>query len=662
MTAFPVFEHFAVSGYGMYPGTAHAPGLDVDLQEGLTMILGANGLGKTTLVSMIYRLCAGPFDIPGLDSGGELGGKSLKARKLTRDKSRLFAQRVVDGAENATARLRMDLNGTKIEVGRRLSNLDLVEFRIDGEDSVPSESAYQELVVERAGIPSFGDWILMLRHLTFYFEDRRALVWDPSAQRQLLRLLFLPVDTSEQWARQEREILKLDSRMRNLQSALSREESELAHVDESVGSASEVKDELGLLYELHEADAPKLELLNDQLAALESNRQTARLEALQASLSHESAFRDLERLQLKSIEATFPSDDATASYLFAKLFAGDVCLSCGHTSKVATEQIRERIDTNHCVVCGSTVEGAEEEPVSKVSLERARRKVEVAGSRLDKANSEQAISTQEYEEVLVEVERLQTTVAQRSSRIDLLVRSLPPDDEEIHKHRSELAALRARIQQMKRDLDLRREEFSALIRNVNRQIVKRKTAVQAAFSEFAEGFLLETCDLVWSPQKSRVGEGGDQIDFPAFELEMSGTDFDATVRRSGPQQVSESQREFIDLAFRMALMRVAGTLGVGSLVIDAPESSLDAVFVSRAADVLTRFVDPDSENRLVITSNLVEGNLIPELFRRSGIKSSEDPRVVDLLTIAAPTAATSTLATEYESVKLQLFDRASGTS
>jgi len=39
-------------------------------------------------------------------------------------------------------------------------------------------------------------------------------------------------------------------------------------------------------------------------------------------------------------------------------------------------------------------------------------------------------------------------------------------------------------------------------------------------------------------------------------------------------------------------------------VIDAPESSLDAVFVTRAADVLTRFA-ADGGNRLLITSNLI---------------------------------------------------------
>ena len=68
----------------------------------------------------------------------------------------------------------------------------------------------------------------------------------------------------------------------------------------------------------------------------------------------------------------------------------------------------------------------------------------------------------------------------------------------------------------------------------------------------------------------------------------------------------------------MALAKVATPLGATSLVMDAPESSLDSVFTSRAARVLGRFGKKEEGNRLVITSNLVEGDLIPQLLIGSG--------------------------------------------
>ena len=135
---------------------------------------------------------------------------------------------------------------------------------------------------------------------------------------------------------------------------------------------------------------------------------------------------------------------------------------------------------------------------------------------------------------------------------------------------------------------------------------------------------------------------------------MSGSDFGTTVRRTGPNDVSESQREFIDLAFRMAMMRAASADGSASLVIDTPESSLDAVFAKRAGEILIRFADGDG-NSLIVTSNLVEGSLIPTLA--NGLKRYPDPRqrLVDLFAIAKPTAAVLAEPEEYREVRLKLL-------
>ena len=87
------------------------------------------------------------------------------------------------------------------------------------------------------------------------------------------------------------------------------------------------------------------------------------------------------------------------------------------------------------------------------------------------------------------------------------------------------------------------------------------------------------------------------------------------MRRTGPNDVSESQREFIDVSFRMALASVAATRHVTTLVMDAPESSLDAVFVDRAARVLGTFSRPKEGNCLVVTSNIIKGGLIAALLK-----------------------------------------------
>ena len=449
--------------------------------------------------------------------------------------------------------------------------------------------------------------------------------------------------------------------MRNLQAALSREEAALALAEGAFDDVDAVRAELAVLEELQRIDEPRLSALNDTLATTEAEQQRARLRALQAEAAHESAYRDLERRQLIAIESAFPTAGETARYLLSRLFSDSQCLACGNPAPEAAAELHARVLDGSCVVCGTTLE----QPTGTKSI--VSRAINKSIATLAAAEEQLAAETVErqaadaaLEALLMDIQEITATIASRRARIAMLLRQLPPDEAEVHAQRAELASLGARVAMQKVELAEQRAAFADYVKAVNRDIAARKDAIKSEFDRFAEGFLLEECDLLWSPQKARVGESGEQIEFAAFELDMTGASFSSPVRRSGPEQVSESQREFIDLAFRMTLMEVAAEDLGGTLVIDAPESSLDAVFVSRAATVLSRFGDPETTNRLIITSNLIEGDLVPELLRLARIRSASDRRVIDLLKVAAPTAATSRLKTEYRRVRSSLFRRARG--
>ncbi|MDE2837268.1 MAG: hypothetical protein OXL97_07140 [Chloroflexota bacterium] len=232
---------------------------------------------------------------------------------------------------------------------------------------------------------------------------------------------------------------------------------------------------------------------------------------------------------------------------------------------------------------------------------------------------------------------------------------LPPADREQRQQRYEYSSIQAEILEGQEELVRMRSEFESVLASATDAVLTGAEAVKDSFAAYASDFLMEDCRLEWSPQSAPLGQTGQLFKFPAFQLALGGSDFSGPVRRGGPSDVSESQREFIDISFRMALAHVAASQHVTTLVMDAPESSLDAVFVGRAANVLSTFSRPEAGNCLIVTSNVVDGGLIPVLLRNSMGEADRDARVVDLLTVAVSTAAVRSLWDEYEAARDKLL-------
>ncbi len=351
--------------------------------------------------------------------------------------------------------------------------------------------------------------------------------------------------------------------------------------------------------------------LLDELQEVDNSRKQARQRVLKSEQEHEAAFRSIERIKFAAIGNQFPGRSETGQYIFAQLLTDQECIVCGNNVPEVEAEYANRIENAQCVVCGSerteqdlrleTEDGASINNIkqSTIQLRQIEEDLVEARSSLHKAEAN-------YELHIEQINKLREKIKNHTDRIDLLVSKLPPEEAALNEHRTRLDLMRERVKELKEQLAGLREQFGIFVKKVNLDIVQSKEAIKTSFNKYAEGFLIEKCLLTWAPHKATVGQSGSRFSFPSFELELGGTDFPLPVRRTGPDQVSESQREFIDLAFRMALMSVASERG-SSLVMDAPESSLDAVFAPRAADVLTRFAKPKG-NRLLIT--MVEKSVV----------------------------------------------------
>lgn len=663
MMNLPVIERLQIRNYGLYPGQNHDGVFDIDLKPGLTVVLGANGLGKSTLVNILFRVLTGPWNVSLPD--GNLGTANLVAVALSPKLRSTFSARVNDAAREAIATIVFSIGARRFSVTRSLQKLDLVRFSVDGGPARTEEAELMNAVLAASAIATYGEWIFVLRTMVFFFEDRRMLVWDPTAQRQLLRCLFLDPTQARDWWTAERQILDLDSRMRNLQAALSREEREERENQSLSRAAPEVRAELTSKETLLQGALERQAKLIENIEELDEARRRHRLDALRAAEALHSAVHELERARLAAVEARYPTADESMRYIFSRLMTDDVCSICqtpGRHDKRA--QMLKAIDSKRCVLCDAQVEAVKDAPVDlsdeRVAVLRAR--VEEATVTEAAARRSLEASSAEYTESQKGLAHLNVEAAELAADVEALVRRLPPDEQAARGKTDDLTALKKRVEVMKAELQELREAFAAKLATYRRQIGEFSEQVKAAFDSIAGGFLVEEVSLSWTPMRVVLGQAGSggidlaPIEYPSFSIEMTGANFSRVQRRDSPEQVSESQREFIDLAFRMALVRVGTQSQTSTIIIDAPESSLDAVFVNRAAKVLASFANANSTNRLVVTSNLAAGKLIPAMLEAAeDVPRARFDRIVDLFKAGVPTRAMTHLREEYQQLRQELM-------
>jgi hypothetical protein len=603
----------------------------------------------------------GPFDSRARNTDA-LGTASLEAFEISSEQRREFAQRVRDGAETASATLTYTLGTTRITVSRSLRNLQLLTLEVNGSSvDRADDDVYANTVCEAAGVHAFGDFLLILRQLIFYFEDRRALVWDPAAQTQLLRALLLEPAEAKQWTALERSALSLDSDLRNTQAVMHRQERTLMPTQTSHANVSDVRVQIAVEEKLQDADMKRQDLLGMRAAELDALLSRCRLDLLRTEQSADAAMRNVERAQLTAIAQAFPSFDESMRYIFAQLVSDGFCRACGKKSENAVQRMQNSLALKRCAICDALLPVGNIVPASELTIKR----IDTAREESGKVQQQLYAAQRAYNETRAEYANNQRDLVTLSDRIEqrfqhlkALSAQLPPEETTYREAQKGLEALKTRLETLRAQLAEAQRAFSDFVEVRTKRMHNIAEQQKSAFREYAHGFLLEQITLTWSPVQRKIGQFRDNpyIEFPAFSLDISGSDFVEPVRRDGPDQVSESQREFIDLAFRMALIKVIAANHSGTLVIDAPESSLDAVFVKRAANVLGRFALATEHNHLIVTSNILPGDLLPELIRASTDRDHEH-QIVDLFDIGVPTAAIRMLHQEYAVFRQQLIDR-----
>lgn len=672
MINFPVLDRVSVQNFALYVGKPDSPGLDHSFQPGVNIVVGINGLGKTTLLNILLRSLSGPFDLPGGEGLGE------KKRRLVPADRLWFRRRVPDDAVNATVTVWFHIGERFFEVKRSLANLDILSLSIDQQPWPAAranelEAIYQQQVFQAAGLSSFDDFVFLLRYVVFFLEDRRSLVWDASAQGDILGILFGEQSANRRhYVELFNDLLSKDSEYRNMLAVVNRRKNEYARQTSTIEGG-----QLEMLIQ-------QLDSKREDLAALVARKDE--LARQKDSLREQIENRKQDIYDQRAVVAAelnsfyqsfFPQVNDAARYLLSHFEAETGCLVCGTRSDEAIARVKAKLVMNTCPVCESPIEHAGQpahDPHAGEGIEHRREAIVEMEEYLTSMLAPLAETEEAYARTAADLVAATADVSQLEHQLEAMGQSLPNAIERRQNLREHLDGFQAALNQLEVESNQLTQEFRGLAAAIDAEVQTVAAQIEASFARFISGFLAEDCTIKYTPRQSRIGQRSvtESFAFPHFVPALtSGVHrTSATVREYG-QSVSESQKEFVDLAFRMALLEVAAPDTPSMLILETPEASLDSVFVPRAADLLRRFAareDGASGTRLIASSNVNREQMIPALFgaypdeRFHGQVVDEaaqpsPPRVpmekrerhvLDLLTIAAPTRALERFRQPYE--------------
>ena len=674
MVLLPLITRLRVKNYGLFPGTHSRVGIDKTIEQGLTLIAGINGLGKTTLLNTILRAITGPYDLSGDGVPGEMGitipQKPVELRKKALD---YFRQRVADGARNARVHLTACFGQRELTIVRRMDNLSLIEFQIDGRrcsgtgNRAAEEGKYQNALTELMGLSSFVDVLLILHHVVFFPEDRPGALWNTNTQRHILRALFLDRDDASRVADLERLVQSADSQARNIQTRITATKKELSIALQAEEGVEAVSARLEAEQRLLDADLEEKNRLEELHASLEEERRTIRLEHERAKIEHEEAAGAVERLKYSALATLYPNMNEASRLVIARILTEDKCLVCDATARRRRKELESLLEKGICPACGTPPE-EQQNVAGKYEFEQARldltrERVHIARDEEDFKGNQLAQITQSYDDTVSRLTALEQSVRDRRERHKHLRAQLPSSttSKEIE---HALLTLQRQHKEWKSKLAIHVQHLAELLEKKEEVIKAQGTTVINNFSELAEGLLAETARLAevnLSPRytQARGAEAGKRLQFPAYHAEMIAANRPGFVRRSDPSDVSESQLELIDLAFRLALVRAATPCSAATFVMETPEASLDGLAMERVGKALSVFA-ATAENRLIVTSNLSNSGVITSLFG-GPLKSEQDiedrhRRLLNLLYIAAPNHALEQNRSKYEKLLVEAVE------
>lgn len=574
--------------------------------------MGANGIGKSTLLNCVNFAITGRINPT---------NKKLKSID-TLDRGNNYYLQYFDGRisetdkEYASTRIVFMLGDKRIEVVRNFfPDNSIREYKLDYETQNPRK--YEEDVVRFANLNNYAQFVfLQLKVLTFD-ESRDCLFWNPSILTPTIFLcLGESVDNAERADELAREIQKVNSRIRNVQWEISKQSARLATLIEEKSKTEEARPHY---------------TSEDEVSA--QNEYEEIIKDLEVSESyHQGYIKEKEQIYARITELTVEKVRIKKQYeeCYAQLYAGnghlyknpiimaltsDGCPICHATHQKLPEQIEQALEQNICPLCG--------EPIPKTSTEQTEIIAKLAEidnnlSRLEYELEELILRQKTVEEQLDELKKKIDKLKKCKEDIEKKCYGFLFDDTADDSWTSRIKILQDSISSVEhektkhiKERDQLKMEYDDLCVSLEKIYHRVQVDFLPIFKNFAKEFTGLDLDM------ALISVTDDGRKMFKFILQIDDTN------RDNEFELSESQRFFIDIALRMAIVTFVCTKtnASTSMLIDTPEGSLDIAYETNAGSMFYKYIV--AHQKVIITANLNSSGLIQTLAVKTKVEKFE---------------------------------------
>ena len=580
--------------------------VEIDFSKSLNILLGGNGLGKTTLLQCIIYGLTGGTNIP-----------EVEPLKGFRWDHNFFRKRVkVERQQDAKVTIEFNVSNKRFRVVRGLQGNRVIDFYIDDNQA---NIKYEEAIIEYGKYDNFNSFVFIVSRLLYLPENRRSLMWDYDAQIRALMILSNDIIDEEEYRNLRLQIKNMDStkrhtivRINKIKDVLEKKynEVEIKETEEIDNKTDEMQ---SMLFIRKRELSEKLQILLDdkRRSISELKNYEARREELIPKIYELSEL--LRKNEGKVINQSIEKYGKKQGMFLDKVVNYGICPCCGKTNHNFQKVVKRRIENGECLICGNS---SDLSAINDIDIEAIQEQLQEKLSARDNINKYMHQLNNRMQSLDEEIFKTRQEI--NSIDYSEFVNADRPDDmfeAEDEDSELELLKLNSDRQSLENDIQIKQEQADNMYKTFLNCFEDRNKKLSEIYEQLSSDFMGKKVTLEYERSTDRFVD----IDYliPKFDDEV----------RKNAEDCSEAQRFFLDIAFRMSLIILNQELigESGTFICETPESALDISYVKNVVKMFCQFM---IKNSLILSNNLQRLGLAQEL---TSVWDGENTSIFDLL-------------------------------